>query len=356
MPCAFAQSGDATGQIRRYLALSRQFEKEQPDSAVYYAGLGVTLAEKTKKETLLADLLLQLGEVNMRHHHTDLARQFYNKALGLFRRQHDAGGVARTYDALGLLDADTADFGRAMQYYRDSRDSSGIITTYIAMGKAAQQKGRQEQAISHYLRALAQYEHREHRPEAYYSLLETVGRLYEAKGDTATAMHYFRSGIRDSLQEGLPETAVHLMNAEGEILEQQHEEKRALAVYKQALAEARRQHQADEQAEALLHIAGILKQTDAKSSITDLKQALVLAEKLRQPQLEARIYAALAAVYRQEKNYGEAMNALEEQHRLVDSLLRTDTVKEINALENSYALESSEEKVSNLQHINRLER
>jgi len=343
-------------QIRNYRVLSQRYAQDQPDSAVYYANKGVAIAETQKDYAALADLLLQLGEVNALHRHQELARRFYNESLDLFRRLHDVPGIARTYDALGALDGDSADFNRAMRYYHDSRDSTGISATYTAMGKAAEEKGQTDQALSFYLRALTQYEHRRLKPEAYFGLLETIGRLYERKGDTEKALRYLKEGVRDSIGQGTPEEVAHLLNAEGEALEQRNDKTAALDAYKKALADARKYHQPDEQAEALLHIADILKKTDAGNSIADLKQALTIAQTLHQPQLEARIYAALAAVYRQQKDYNEAMVALEEQHHLVDSLLSADTVKEVSALDSSYALESAHEKMSYLEHVDRLEK
>ncbi|UOE47236.1 ATP-binding protein [Mucilaginibacter sp. SMC90] len=342
--------------IRIFRSLSLYYAKDQPDSAVYYLNKGVTIAEKRNDDVALADLLLQLGEVNALHRHTQLARQFYNESLSLFRRLHDAAGVARSYDALGLLDGDNTDFNRAMRYYHDSRDSLGIVVTYTDMGKAADEKGMHDQALSFYLRALTQYEHRGYKPEAYFSLLETIGRLYERRGDTEHALHYFREGVRDSLGQGMQEQAAHLLNAEGEAFEQRKDSRSALAAYKEALTDAGKSHQSDEQAEALLHIAEILKNSDTAGSIADLKQALLIAQALHHPQLEARIYAALAAVYRQQKDYGEAMTALTEQRHLVDSLLNGDTVKEITALDSSYALERAHEKLLYLEQANHQKR
>src|SRR6185312_7351515 len=105
-----------------------------------------------------------------------------------------------------------------------------------------------------------------------------------------------------------------------------------------------------------INIAAVLKKHDSGQSLTDLKRALHLADSLRQPRLEASIYAAMAGVYQQEKDYKEAMEALEENHRLLDSLLNADTTKDIAAIDSSYALESSREKIGNLQQVSKVEK
>jgi signal transduction histidine kinase len=339
-----------------YTALSWSYAAAQPDSSVHYANEGMRLAEKLSDRQGQAGLLLALGHVNTLHHHTELARSFYNEALGLYRRLHDAAGVAHTYDQLGVLDGNTQNFSQALKYYQNSRDSGGLIETYADMGKAANEKGEPEKALTWYLRALTQYEHREQQPEAYFVLLENIGKLYRQKGDSAAALRYLEEGMAQSRSQASRESEVHLLNEEGQLFAQDHQELTALAQYKQALTEAKKYRQPDEQAEALIGIAGILKQQDAGASILSLQQALAIAKGLHEPKLAARIYEALAGVYRQQKNYGEAMVALEESHHLVDSLLGADTVKEIAALDSSYLLERSREKVGSLQQLNRVEK
>jgi signal transduction histidine kinase len=342
--------------VKLYMALSRSYAQTQPDSAVHYANEGIRLAEKLNDRQAQAALLLELGQTNMLHHHPELARSFYNEALGLYRRLQDAAGVAHTYDLLGVLDNNSSDFDHALKYYQDTRDSSGLIDTYAAMGQAAAEKGEPEKALSWYLRALTQYEHRKQQPEAYFMLLENIGRLYRLKGDSLAALRYLQEGLRQSRRQGSRAGEVHLLNDEGRLFAQDHQELKALEQYKQALTEAKKYRQPDEQAEALIGIAGVLKQQDAGASIQDLRQALAIAKGLQEPKLAARIYEALAAVYRQQKNYGEAMAALEENHHLVDSLLGADTVKEIAALDSSYVLQGSREKVGDLQQLNRIEK
>jgi signal transduction histidine kinase len=342
--------------VKLYTALSLSYAATQPDSAVHYANEGMRLAGKRNDRQGQADLLLALGNINALHHHSDLARSFYNEALGIYRRLQDAAGVAHTYDELGMLDNSAQNFSQALKYYQDSRDSSGLMETYEDMGRAAGEKGEHEKALSWYLRALTQYEHRKQQPEAYFVLLENIGKLYQQKGDSITALKYLDEAMRQSKRQGSRASEVHLLNDEGLLFAHDHQEVKALSQYKQALTEAKKFRQPDEQAEALIGIAGILKKQDADGSILELQQALAIAKEVHEPKLAARIYEALAGVYRQQKNYAEAMAALDDQHHLLDSLLGADTVKEVAALDSSYVLERSREKVGNLQQLNRVEK
>ncbi|MBK0380598.1 ATP-binding protein [Mucilaginibacter segetis] len=342
--------------VALYRTIAQGYAATEPDSAVHFANEGMRLAEQRNDRQGQASLMVTLGNINALHHHTELARSFYNEALGLYRRLQDAAGVAHTYDQLGILDGSTQNFNKALKYYQDSHDSSGLIETYEGMGKTAEENGEREKALSWYLRALTQYEHRHHEPEAYFVLLEKISKLYQEKGDSSTALHYLETGIRKGKKQGEPSGGVRLLNDEGHVLADDRQMVKALEVYKQALSEAKRYNQPNEQAEALIGIAGVLKKQDAGTSIQDLEQALKIARTLHEPKLEARIYEALAGIYQQQKNYKEAMSALTEEHSLIDSLLDADTVKEIAALDSSYVLERSREKTKNLEQVNRVER
>lgn len=346
--------------LKLYLELSQDYTTAQPDSAVYYANRGLQLSEKQNNWNAQAVLLLQLGRINAVHHHDGLARRFYNEALSISRHTRDAAGIANAYDELGLLDAEdqnisssNQNLNQAMKLYHNSRDSSGIIKSYAQLGKVYEQNGDVEKALSYYQRALAQYERIKQKPEAYFVLLEDVGNLYMKKGKPKIALTYLKEGIDNSRKAGLRDTEVSLLDEEGIAYQEEGQQAKALTTYKEAFEEAKKYKQPEEEAKALINIASVLQKQNSDKSLADLKEAMKIARKIKQPQLEARIYEAMAGVYRQERNYKEAMNALAEQHRLLDSLLQADTAKDIAALDSSYALESSYEKIGNLQQTNK---
>lgn len=346
--------------LKTYLELSQDYTSRQPDSAVYYANLGLQLAEKQTNWNAQAVLLLQLGRINALHHHDGLARRFYNEALSISRRTQDAAGTANAYDDLGLLDVEdqdvssaNKDLNRAMKFYHSVRDSIGVLESYQQLGKVYEEKGDAEKALSNYLRALTQYERLKQKPEAYFVLLEDIGNLYIKKGQPKVALTYLQEGINNSSKRNLRDTEASLLDEEGVAYQEEGLQTKALSIYKQAFEEAKKYKQPEEEAKALINIASVLKLQNSGKSLTNLKAAMRIARKLREPQLEARIFEAMAGVYRQEQNYKEAMNALTEQHRLLDSLLKTDTAKDIAALDSSYVLESSYEKIGHLQETNK---
>ncbi|PTQ93553.1 tetratricopeptide repeat protein [Mucilaginibacter yixingensis] len=357
-----SNSQSDSSRVAAYLNLSKDYTANQPDSAVEYCNRGLQLAERENNQHAQGLFLLQLGIINSTHHHAGLARKFFNEAISVFRHQHDKEDLAKAYDELGVLDADQKndkqalrEFNYSMNYYRDAQDTSGILETYHGLGAVFEQAGDTEKALSYYLRALVQYEHRSTKSAAYFSLLDRIGHLYLKKGNTLIALRYLQEGVDSSNTPAARDTQLTMLDEEGSVYEREGQRDKALAYYKQELLEAKRYKKPEDQVKALISIARVLKGNNSVQSLQDLKSALKIASGLHEPRLEASIFEAMAAVYQQQNDFREAMFALEEQHHLLDSLLNADTAKDIVALDNSYKLETSQERISDLQQTNKKE-
>ncbi|HTI07802.1 MAG TPA: ATP-binding protein [Puia sp.] len=349
-----------SSRIQSFIERSKAFAAAQPDSAVDYCYQGMRLAEREKDLKGQALILLQLSRINALHHHLELARQFANEALSIFRNLGDKKDIALTYDELGLLDgqannlaAATADLNRSMKFYEDTSDNEGIALTYHNLGSVYEEKGQVDKALSYYLRSLIQYEHRSLKTEDYFTLLDEISRLYMKKGDRHAALHYLEKGVQGSDTPLLRDTEINLLEEEGKLVESNGDKREALFYYKKELNASKKAGSLEGQASALASIGRMLKKDSTARSLVYLREALVIVEHIRKPELKATIYEALAAVYQQQKNYREAMLALEEHDRLLDSLLLARINSDIVALDTSYRLEKSREEIDQLQETNK---
>lgn len=104
---------------------------------------------------------------------------------------------------------------------------------------------------------------------------------------------------------------------------------KALEYHKRALQHSKQARLPEHEARSLVHIARILKTEDAGKSLEHLNAAMGIAKEINHRQLQSDIYLAMAEVYRQQQNYTEALHALEEHHRLLDSLFSLNKKHEI---------------------------
>lgn len=114
----------------------------------------------------------------------------------------------------------------------------------------------------------------------YIKNLSNSARSFEAKGDRESALNYHKLVLKQSRSFGLPE----------------HE------------------------AKALLGIGRLLKKEDTDKSLEYLRNALAIAEQLKNHELRADIYLATAGVYKQQRNYQEALTALEAHQKLLNTI------------------------------------
>jgi signal transduction histidine kinase len=103
----------------------------------------------------------------------------------------------------------------------------------------------------------------------------------------------------------------------------------AIKYYKRALQNAQKNNLPRQQAETLLHIAKLLPQRDADTSLHYLNNALHIARALKHKQLQSDIYHSIAQIHKQQRDYEAALFALEAHHRLTDSLLEEHQRKDI---------------------------
>jgi len=129
---------------------------------------------------------------------------------------------------------------------------------------------------------------------------------------------------------------IAMLNHTGELHRKNKNKEKALYYHHQALKKARRYNLYEDQIRSLMGIAHVLKTDDADQSIIHLKNALQLADSIGQQQLCAEIYRSLSEIYRQEANYQQALQALEEHHRIADQLVQNDKNQKIALLRKTY--------------------
>lgn len=97
---------------------------------------------------------------------------------------------------------------------------------------------------------------------------------------------------------------------------------KALFYHKQALGESRNAGLQEHEARSLSNIAKLLQHQSSGESLQYLYNALHIARSIKHHELQADIYSSIAAVYKQQQNYREALEALEQHHRFADTLIQ----------------------------------
>ncbi|WP_442587197.1 ATP-binding protein [Pedobacter sp. AW31-3R] len=127
-----------------------------------------------------------------------------------------------------------------------------------------------------------------------------------------------------------------VLNRSGEAQHKRSNKQKALYYHNLALQMAKKHGRHEDQIRSLIGIARVLKADDADQSVYHLKKALHLADSIGHKQLSSEIYHSLSEIYRQQENYKQALQALEEHHRLADKLMQEDKNHKIALLQKTY--------------------
>lgn len=343
--------------IKAFAAKSISCQTTSPDSAIYFADLGLKLSRTLNYKLGEGQMLNQLGQINEQYGNLNLAIKYQKEAGNIFKSLHNPLSYD-TYANLGILQAQigklsygTMLINSSLKYYKNKRDTIGITKSYIRLGQVKELSG-------HFSQALQCYDEAEQlqmdRPITmdYFNLILRIGNLHNKLGNYGPAAGYYQKGIALSGAKEHIKTHLSFLNHAGQTHDKLGNKHQALAYHQQALKKAMSSGMLEEQARSLMGIAQVQKSQNADQSILHLKNALNIARSIGNRQLSQEIFHSLSEIYRQQSRYVEALKALEQHHLLVDSLEKTNMGHKIAALQSSYDLTESKLRIESLELSN----
>jgi signal transduction histidine kinase len=346
-------SKDPAKKVQYYLELSQSLQYQHPDSAIFYTRQGLEISRKAGYRLGEAMLIGMLGTVNEKHDHLGQARKYMIEALEIYRQLGNSEGIAAQYNGLGIIEGKKGNYQAATNYFIDalrlnerSKNIPGIIMSYIKLGVVNDRSGNLDKALEYYHKArdLNSGEFPGKDPGALYTLLNNIGIVEAKKGNLKTALRYFEQGA--SLSDTNGYAAIHLnlaMNA-GNVLKELGQKKKALVQYDMVLKKARLYDLPEIEARTLVNLSG----TEDSKGLMYLSRALKIAEKIGQRELSSEVYLAMFELHKGKGSFKEALTALDNHHRLKDSIFTLNKSREIATLQASYELDKSKEKVQGL--------
>lgn len=335
------------------------YKQKDVDSALSNADKGLDLARKLGYPSAEALMLSRLAEINGLNGNPTAASKYQQQALKIYLMLRDSSRITSATSDLGMIEGRTKEnpsgamdlLQTALNQYQYRKDSIGIARTYRRMGAVSDFNQRHKKALQYYQKA--EELNRTNKPtDEYYNLLGNIGRLQARTGAPDAAVAWLEKGIAKSLQSGHSKAMIKLLNHAGGLLDTLGEKKKALEYHNNAFQNAKLLGLPEEQARSLIGIARVLKTENSGQSITHLKNALSISRGIGHTRLTAEIYHSLAEVYKQQQRFDLALSALEEHHRLLDSLLESDKNTKIKVLQKDYELAESRIHIENLQLAN----
>jgi CHAT domain-containing protein/Tfp pilus assembly protein PilF len=259
-------------------------QKDKPADSRALSDLAVKLArERDAWRPLAKALTIQANLVSDEQPFVGL--ELYEQALAAYRKVDDADGVSHVLLDIGITWRQEGDLDRAADYYRQAYEvpKASKEATALALNGLAlidRSRGRMEQAIDSYKRALAIFEEAKNQ-EAIAGTNNNIGNVYRAQGNGPLASAYFRRALAIAEQIGNPRLVSYCLNNLGSIASEERHFDEALDLFRRSLAIKESRGDRSGVSGALMNIGDVYRlQHDYQHAFSYFQRSLTIANEL----------------------------------------------------------------------------
>ena len=196
------RTGDDHSRVFLYKDLGRLYYMSDIDSAIYYAQIGLSLAEKIEFEKGAADLNNDLGNFFNKKGLNTIAVDYYFASLELKEKLGDEKGIASTQNNLGTVYNNMDEPDNALKYYLGSieyyigiNDTAQLATLYMNIGNSYLRKKMNEEALVWYFKSKPIFEQIGDSGDLHKISLN-IGEYYENKMVFDSARQYYENAVQ----------------------------------------------------------------------------------------------------------------------------------------------------------------
>lgn len=311
----------------------------------------LSTTEGTDKVILLNDLYKQY--VN---NDPVKAMDYTRQALDLATSINDPSGIASSYNNIGVLfknrgklDDALDNYLKAVRVEEENKFIDALPYTYNNIGTIYSLKLEFEKALEYFNKALEQFESIDHKIRII-GTLNNIGNVYTDLQEYDYALNYYLKSLtiyeemEDNSQAFVP------FNNIGNIYFQKGEFDNARAFYESAFDLEKINNNINGQANALHNIGTVLKiKNEHEEAINVFNEALSLAQDTDNTRLIEIIYGSLAETYFASGDMFLAYSFLQLHNTSKEKVFNELSTKRIAELENSFEIEKKEAEIKSLQ-------
>ena len=231
--------------------------------------------------------------------------------LGDTKAEADAlNNLGISYRYLGELDSALDHYLRALELFQDSGSKDGEGYTLVNLGLVYQELGRYQEALDYFSKSLNTGE----TPDAYTHalVLNNIGRTYQKLKDAPKALEYSKESLTMMEQLGDRLGASYTLDDLGLTYLQMGELIEAARCFKESLAVKEEVGDKKGEAETRIHLGHLYtRQGTPDLAIDSLMAGLDKAREIAAKPEIYKAHEALAEAYKQNRQFGEACEHLE---------------------------------------------
>ncbi len=348
-----AQSS-STLTISDYEKLVKQYRYSKPDSAVFFAKMGLAEAKHKNDYKGQAMMLNQLGMIDDNLGDFDASKLKYNQALALYRRTNNPVGEAAVIIRLGVVELRKGNYDKAIGFFiqslkvaERSKNTAGRMEAYLTLGEGYMGQRKFDMALS-YLHKAEKINNTIPFSNLSLNIYNNFGVVYREMGMPQQAKAYLEKGIMLSGETQYQGLNITLINNLAKVYNKEGDKAKSISLQKAALEKARAIKNYLRELQTLTGLADTYGASDAEKALFYFNQALALVREKGARKQEIEILSRLADLYKYQHNYELALKLREEQNTLADSLYYKAMAKQVTSLQTEYQLYKSKAQVREL--------
>ncbi|TWR25998.1 tetratricopeptide repeat protein [Mucilaginibacter achroorhodeus] len=347
-----------TNKIELYNKLVSRYRYDKPDSAVFYANLGLQLAKTTHNKKGQAVMLNQLGMIDDNVGEFESSRKKYLQALELYRIIGDSKGMATENIRLGVVelrkgqyDRSTGFFLTALELSQHIADKFGQMEAYITLGEAYAGQKKHDRALQYYhiaekLNAGLPFSN------LSLNLFNDIAISYRETGRLNEAKPYLLKGLKLSEVPKYQGLNITLTNTLASVYAKGGDTITSIKLQQAALAKARKINNYIRQIQTLMGLATTYGNINPAKSLAYWQEALQLSESRKAYKEQVDELNAIANIYELQRNYPEAYKARNRQYQIANEFYYKKMSRQIVSLQNAYELNQSKAREQQLRFDN----
>ncbi len=357
------ETKDDSIKAKQYIKLGKEYQTLNPDSALICFSKALEIGKRKEKKSIQAIAYANLSSYYFRKNKNDLAKSYVDSSIVLAINLTDKLPLAMAYTVLGAYYLNQSEIKKALSYSfqslkirEDAKDTAGMASSNILLAETYQQIGKLAQAEKYALQSLGYFKFINSTREEI-NAMHTLANIYGQSGQYEKALNIDRKALvlctksNSLLGKGM------IFSNMANCYMYMGKTKEAIYFHKEVLKIDQKFGNKQHIADTYLNIGNAyLLNKEAKNSLPWLELAVALFKEVEYPRGESDAAQLLSEAYSSLGNYKKAFEFKEIQLTLSDSILNTESNKQIAELQTQYDTEKKNQTIQNLNQENTIQK
>ena len=341
------------------------YRRTGPESLFYHDSIALRIATQLKDSFLIALANYQLGQYYLEEEKYAEAHQFFNKSLNLkFNKEQSSytaviyNDIGYAYGAEGQLDKQAEWYLKAVRVYEKNKDAGGLAQTISNLSTLYNQLGKNKEALLYAREAMAIRE-RVGDINGLSISCNNISQLYLAVDSLDEAIKYQQLGLKYAEKSGVKLRMSNSYISMSLLLNKQKRNNEALEYEKKSIAILQELNEQSTLSRRYIAVAILSKATgDSAAAVGYFQKAYELSTQLNNKENLRDVFLHKAIFYKDKKDFYNAYENYKKYILYRDSLISDKTRADIAEIETRYETEKKDNEIARLnteQKIRQLE-